>query len=224
MNPSNLKLLLLAGLGLPIAVPKQAAAEAASTSIIATRPTGTLALARASYDSDTEIVVDRLILESGGVLRVENGAAWHARATVIEIRGHFLIDGRGTAGAAGSTPEPWTSSGPCTNFGPFGAGDVAHDDWNAAGGHPNDRGTNGGAGRNGANIVIEYERLVFTGVSGHVADLVSFQTTGGAGGEGGRGRTLVCGCHHEEKHGPDGTPGAPGLPGSFALRQIEHRN
>lgn len=194
----------------PIAVPPASRAEARQ-----------LVLNRATYETDTSIEVERLVLESGGVLRVSNGARWHAKTVVLEIRGAFQVDGRGTPGAAGSSAGEWKSSGPCQIAFGFGPGEVAHRDWQAAGGHPNDRGTNGSAGGNGAIVTIEYELVVFSGTSGQPGVFPAFLTTGGSGGSGGRGRKLICGCHpNDEKFGPDGAPGTRGQDGAFILRQV----
>jgi hypothetical protein len=167
---------------------------------------------------DTRVEEHHVILKSGGRARVANGAHLVISTEILEVQGPFVFDGRGSAGGTGHTPGEWKSSGPCS-IGIFGPGEVAHRDWEASGGHPNDRGGDGGRGGNGATIIIEYGSLRFTGLSGRPGDHLTFLTTGGAGGAAGGGRRLVCGCHPQDvKYGPAGTPGPAGADGRYELR------
>lgn len=171
-----------------------------------------------SFTQDTRIEAHHVVLAAGGRLSVDTGAAVTMSVDILEIRGPFVFDGRGRAGSAGHTNSEWKSSGPCS-IGIIGPGEVAHRDWEAAGGHENDRGGNGGNAYNGATFIIHYREIRFSGVSGKPGDFLTFLTDPGAPGAPGAGRRLVCGCHpNHVKHGPAGNPGSPGQPGRFELR------
>jgi hypothetical protein len=174
----------------------------------------------ADVTSDTVVQAERVVLPSGGRVRVRNGAHLTVVARTVVIQGPFTFDGRGDPGSPGGGAGEWTSSGACS-IGLFGPGEVAHNDWEASGGHSNDRGGNGQPGGNGAVIDVRYVSTVQTGVVGDWRSQVTFLTGGGAGGPEGQGRRLICGCHSSHvKHGPSGSPGAPGTDGRYTLQQV----
>lgn len=182
---------------------------------IMTKAQGVVELTRQTFDRDTTIVADELRLQDGGRVTVKNGAILNLKTRLLLVLGNFVFDGRGNPGSNGGSPSEWRSSGPCT-IGVVGPGEVAHNDWEAAGGHPNDRGSDGGNGGNGASIFLKYKTLA--GVNSPVEHL-QFLTSGGAAGVGGSGRRLVCGCHPSEhvKYGPKGNDGTKGTDGQYRL-------
>jgi len=173
------------------------------------------------FESDTTLRQDRVVLPSNGTLRILNGAHLVIETDVLEVGGPFLFDGRGNQGAPGVSPADWTSSGSCFSLGPFGPGEVAHSDWEKAGGHPDDRGGNGQPGGPGATVEIYYKRLIVPN-GGSWQDYISTRLEGGDGGPGAQGRRLICGCHPEHtKYGPRGTQGGSGSRGQFLLQRGE---
>jgi hypothetical protein len=175
-------------------------------------------LTNETFDGSTSIEAAKVVLSSGGRVRVRKGTTLTIQTAELEIQGAFVFDGRGDPGTAGTTPTDFTTSGPCST-GIVGPGAVAHRDWENAGGHPNDRGGDGGPGDNGGVILVHYKIIRYVGTNARPGP-PEFLTKGGGGGAAGRGRKLICGCHPEHvKFGPNGTPGADGADGRFVLQQ-----
>lgn len=179
----------------------------------------TVTLSNESFDKDTVISADKVILKKNSKVKILNGKSFTIKTKELYVEGTFIFDGKGNPGANGGSPPPWTSSGPCSYAGPFGSGEVAHNDWENAGGHSNDRGGDGGPGGPGGIIIIELKTI--SGITGGI-DNVKFITSGGDPGYGAEGRLLICGCHSEhQKRGQHGGNGYKGADGKYQVTFIK---
>jgi hypothetical protein len=164
-------------------------------------PLRELRLTDQRFTEDTLFEVDRLVLTAGAHVRIEDAALLMIRTRELVIEGDARLDGNG---AAGSTPEVWTSRAAGLDC------EAADRDWSAAT-PQRDANARGGAGGPGGHLELRYR---FVTEAGGSLSTVRIET---AGGRGGRGGLYRCGCwaidpahRGHVMYGPDGPDGAPG--------------
>lgn len=183
------------------------------------KPCDVIVISREDISGDKLFQADKIILKSGGSIRVRNGSTLTLLALEeLVIEGTFTIDGRGVQGANGGGGGAEWNSGCVGGMAGFSSeeSNPRHKDWSNAGSSA-DKGGDGGQGGNGATVKILYGAI--SGVYGGKNNL-NIYVDGGKGGSGGTGRRLVCGCCGKSKYGPSGSNGSDGYPGRYTFKEL----